>query len=118
MEETGYQNIDEYIALFPPDVAQRMIQIRKLIRETSPKATEKISWRMPTFYLNGNLIHFAGFKSHIGIYPGAEGVAAFEDRLADYHHSKGAIQLPHGKPLPMDLIRDIVKFRTAQNEGL
>jgi uncharacterized protein YdhG (YjbR/CyaY superfamily) len=104
-------SIDEYIASFPDDVQKRLRQIRKTIRKAAPSAIEKISWAMPTFWQKENLIHFAAMKNHIGIYPGAEGVEAFTSELVDYKTTKGAIQLPNGKPLPLDLIDRIVRFR-------
>lgn len=108
--------IDEYIKEFSLEEQTRLNEIRKIIKEASPKAIEKISWGMPTFYLNGNLVHFAQHKSHIGFYPGESGVACFEDRLQDYKHSKGAIQFPNNKQLPKKLIEDIVHFRTEEQD--
>lgn len=115
MEENkpGYSTIDEYIALYPPEVQEKLQAIRKVIRESAPDATEKISWRMPTFYMNGNLIHFAAFKNHIGLYPGASGIANFEYRFTEYKSSKGAVQFPMNKPLPFELITEIVRFCVA-----
>lgn len=107
-----YNNIDEYIESFPKEVQDRMQQIRLIIRENAPEAIEAITWRMPTFKFNGsNLIHFAAFKKHIGIYPGAEAIIVFEKELSSYKTSKGAIQLPLDKPIPADLIKNIVKYR-------
>ena len=108
-------SIDEYIALFPNEVQARLQEIRQVIHEAAPEAAEKISWQMPTFYLHSNLIHFAAFKKHIGLYPGAEGIEAFVGEFSDYKWSKGAVQLPMDKPLPVDLIRRIVAFRVAVN---
>ena len=107
--------IDAYIAQYPKDRQAVLQQMREMIREAAPEATEKISWRMPTFYINGNLVHFAMFKHHIGLYPGASGVAQFEAKLSEYKHSKGAIQFPLDKPLPKELIQEIVKFRLKEN---
>ena len=117
MEEnkSTYKNIDEYIALFTPEVQEKLKEMRTLIHETAPEATEKISWQMPTFFLHGNLVHFAAFKKHIGFYPGADGVACFTDELTDYSYSKGAIQFPLTKPIPADLVRKIIRFRMEQN---
>lgn len=116
MEENKleFETIDEYIALYPSEVQEKLQAIRKVIRESAPDATEKISWRMPTFYMNGNLIHFAAFKNHIGIYPGPSAVANFQDTFKEYKSSKGAVQFPMNKPLPFDLITDIVRFRVAE----
>ncbi len=105
--------IDEYIALQPADVQPLLQNIRETIRAAAPEATEKISWRMPTFWQGENLIHFAAFKSHIGLYPGAEAVEVFAGRLTGYKTSKGAIQLPLGKPIDYQLIADIVRWRVG-----
>ncbi len=116
-EERGYSNIDEYIALYEGDVKERMEVLRAVIHECAPEATEKISWDMPTFYQNGNLVHFAAATRHIGLYPGASGVENFVEKLdaMGLKHSKGAIQMPNSKPLPLDLVREIVTFRVAEN---
>ncbi len=118
MEEKnlGYTTIEEYIALQPEEVHPVLRELWSVIRSCVPEGTEeKISWRMPTFALYGNLIHFAAFKNHVGLYPGSEGVEAFADRLEGYKNSKGAIQFPFSKPMPYDLIRDIVKYRVSEN---
>jgi len=114
-EKKSPATIDEYIALYPEEVRARMSRLRQVIREAAPEAQEKISWQMPTFVLHGNLIHFAAFKSHIGIYPAPTGILAFEDELAQYPKSKGAIQFPHGKPIPYELIGRIVRYRAEEN---
>ena len=111
------QDIDAYIAQYPKEMQKRLALIRKTIKKAAPKAIEKISWGMPTFWQKGNLIHFAMAKSHIGLYPGVEGVAAFAEELSEYKTSKGAIQLPHAKELPLDLISRITQFRVKQTEG-
>lgn len=107
--------IDEYIAQFSPEIREILHSLRKVIRETAPDAGEKISYQMPTFTLNGNLVHFAAFKNHIGFYPAPSGIEAFKDKLAVYKTSKGAVQFPIGKPLPFDLIKEIVAFRVLEN---
>ncbi len=107
--------IDEYIAQYPENLQKKLHEIRRIIRANAPEATEIISWRMPTFYQHGNLVHFAMHKTHVGLYPGADGVAFFEERLGEYKHSKGAIQFPLDQPLPEKLIADIVAFRVKQN---
>lgn len=107
-------SIDEYIAAQSEDVRPLLQGIRETIRTAAPEATEKISWRMPTFWQGENLIHFAAFKKHIGLYPGGEATAEFAERLACYKTSKGAIQLPLGKPIDYELIRDIVQWRVKQ----
>lgn len=111
-----FSNIDEYIALYPPELQQRLQQLRQVIRDAAPDATERISWQMPTFYLHGNLVHFAMHKTHVGFYPGADGVAAFQKQLAAYKTSKGAVQFPLSQPIPFDLVTEIVQFRVAENQ--
>ncbi len=110
------RTIDEYIAVFPRDIQERLVQMRATIKSAAPDATEKISYRMPTFFLNGNLVHFAAFKNHIGFYPTASGVAHFSTELASYQTSKGAIQFPLDQPIPFDLVARIVKFRVMENQ--
>ncbi len=111
------KNIDEYISQFPPEIQSVMQTVRLAIREAAPQASEKLSWQMPTFYHHGNLIHFAGNKNHLGIYPGASGVEHFLPELTEYKTSKGAIQFPYARPLPLELIQRIVRFRVAENEA-
>lgn len=111
----AYRTIDEYIEKFPGDVQQKLEQIRELIRRNAPGAEEAISYGIPTFKLKGNLVHFAAFKEHLGFYPGATGIEAFGDQLGKYHTSKGTVQFPLDKPIPVKLIADIVKFRVQQN---
>jgi uncharacterized protein YdhG (YjbR/CyaY superfamily) len=110
-------DIDAYIAQYPEEIKQRLTQIRRTIQKAAPKATEKISWSMPTFWQKKNLIHFAVAKNHIGLYPGADGVAAFAEELEAYVTTKGGIQLPHKKELPLDLIARITSFRVKQVEN-
>lgn len=107
-------NIDEYIGAQPEDVQPLLQRIRETIRAAAPEATEKISWQMPTFWLGENLIHFAAFKRHIGLYPGGEATGIFAERLAGYKTSKGTIQLPLGKQIDYELITDIVRWRVEQ----
>jgi uncharacterized protein YdhG (YjbR/CyaY superfamily) len=113
----AYKNIDEYISNFPEEVQVKLQQIRALISRHASGAREAISYGIPTFKLNGNLVHFAAFKAHLGFYPGASGIEAFGDQLGNYHTSKGTVQFPLDKPLPVKLIADIVKFRVQQNLG-
>ena len=110
-----FRTIDEYIATFPEDIQEKLKQIRATIKAAAPDATEKISYQMPTFFLNGNLVHFAAFKNHIGFYPAASGVAHFMAELGSYQTSKGAIQFPLGQPIPFDLVTRIVQFRVTEN---
>ena len=116
-EKLAYSTIEEYIDLFPDDIQIILKRIRRTIHEAAPDATQKISWQMPTFWQKENLIHFAVAKNHIGIYPGASGVAAFADKAKDYKTSKGAIQLPISQPIPYDLISEITRFRVKEVEG-
>ena len=108
-------SIDTYIAQFPDDVQARLQKLRTTILNLAPGATEAMSYQIPTFKLNGNLVHFAAFKKHIGFYPGATGIAAFQDELAGYKTAKGSVQFPLDQALPLDLVKRIVKFRVAQN---
>jgi len=110
-----FNSIDEYIGLYPSEIQDILTTLRKVIKESAPEATEKISYQMPTFAMHGNLVHFAAYKNHIGFYPAASGVAAFTDKLVEYKTSKGAIQFPIDKPLPYELIREIVQFRVDEN---
>ena len=108
-------SIDEYISDFPANTQTILTELRQTIQKAAPEATEKISWGMPTFYLKGNLIHFAAHKKHIGLYPGAEEIEYFIKDLQDYKTSKGAIQLPLDKPLPLVLITKITEFNIERN---
>ena len=114
---TGFQSIDEYIAGFPPAIQARLESVRATIKAAAPDATERISYQMPTFWLNGNLVHFAALKNHIGFYPTPSGIDAFKDETSMYKSTKGALQFPLDQPLPLDLIRRIVEFRVAENRG-
>ncbi len=107
--------IDEYIAQYPTDIRARLESLRKVIRETAPESGEKISYNMPTFTLNGNLVHFAAHKNHIGFYPTPSGIEEFRVKLSECKSSKGAVQFPNDRPLPLDLIREIVAFRVSEN---
>jgi len=112
---TEITTIDEYIREFPAGVRPILEKVRATIRQAAPEAIEKISYRVPTFWYNGNLVHFGGFKSHVGFFPTASGVAAFEKELQRYKHAKGSIQFALDEPMPIDLITRIVKFRVTQN---
>jgi uncharacterized protein YdhG (YjbR/CyaY superfamily) len=106
--------IDDYIAGYPPEIRKRLSAMRATIRKHAPKAEERISYRIPTFYCGGNLVHFAAFDRHVGFYPGASGIAAFKKALASYKSAKGSVQFPHSEPLPLDLVGEIVRFRVAE----
>ena len=107
--------IDDYIAQFPPEVQEMLQELRATIQTAAPEATEAISYQMPTFKLYGNLVHFAAYKNHIGFYPVPTGIAAFQEELSVYKQGKGSVQFPLNQPLPLDLIRRIVRFRVAEN---
>jgi len=115
MAKTNFQSIDEYIATFPKEIQKILMEIRDTIKAAAPDAEEKISYQMPTFFLNGNLIHFAAFKNHIGIYPTPSGTEAFKRELSKYQGAKGSVRLPIDEPMPLKLITRIVKFRVAEN---
>ncbi len=111
------ESIDEYIATFPQEVQATLEKLRQTIRKAAPDAIEKISYQMPTFYLNGNLVHFAAFKNHIGFYPAPSGITAFQDELKKYKTSKGAIQFPIDAVIPHALVNKIVAFRVKENSA-
>ena len=107
--------IDEYIADFPTDVQERLQKVRAAIKKVAPQAEETIKYQMPTFMLAGNLIYFAGYNNHIGLYPGSSPIEAFKDELTRYQTSKGTVQLPLDKPIPVGLIGRITKFCVKRN---
>ncbi len=115
MAKTTPNEIDKYIAAFPKEVQEILNILRAVIRETAPEAEETINYQIPTFTLNGNLVHFAGFKQHIGFYPTPSGIEKFKKELSAYKGAKGSVQFPIDKPLPLGLVRRIVKFRVAEN---
>jgi uncharacterized protein YdhG (YjbR/CyaY superfamily) len=106
--------IDEYITHFPPATQQALREVRETIRAAAPDATEKISYRIPTFVLNGNLVHFAGFTHHVGFYPTPSGIEHFKDELTGYTQGTGSVQFPLDEPIPHDLIGRIVEFRVQE----
>lgn len=107
--------IDAYIAGFPPQTQQILNDLRAAIHEAVPGAVEKISYQMPTFYLHGNLVHFAAYEHHIGFYPAPSGIEHFKAELSAYPTSKGAVRFPIDQRMPLDLICEIVRFRAAEN---
>ena len=115
MKTKQARNIDEYIADFPKDVQERMEKVRAAIKKAAPDAEEAIKYLIPTFVLNGNLIHFAGYQNHIGLYPGSRAIEEFKDELTKYRISKGTVQLPLDKPLSVGLIGRITKFCVKRN---
>src|SRR6516162_8008107 len=113
-ESASPNKIDEYIAGFPADVQRVLQEMRRIVRAAAPDAAEAIKYRMPTFVLNGNLVHFAAFEKHIGFYPTPSGIEAFKEELSAYHTAKGSVQFPLDKPVPFKLIRKIVEFRVKE----
>ena len=111
----GITSIDEYIAAFPAEVQEKLRAMRATIHAAAPEATEKISYGMPTFFLEGNLVYFAAFKQHIGFYPAPQGIEEFARELSVYKGAKGSVQFPLDQPLPLDLVSRIVKFRASEN---
>lgn len=110
-----YDTVPAYIAAYDGELRERMEKMRALILACSPEISEKISWGMPTFVLNGNLVHFSAAKHHLGFHPSPEAIVAFRERLGAYQCSKGTVQFPYDKPMPYDLIRDMVMFRVREN---
>ena len=106
--------VDEYIAAFPQDVQDVLGQVRATIRQAAPDAEEAIKYRIPTFVLNENLVHFAALQNHIGFYPTPSGIEQFKHELAGYKFAKGSVQFPLGKPMPLSLIEKIVRFRVNE----
>ena len=115
MKSTHAENIDAYIAEFPKDTQKILKELRATIKKAAPKAEEAIKYAIPTFVLNGNLVHFAAYKTHIGFYPAPMGIEAFKKETAQYEAGKGTLQFPLDKPIPLNLITKIVKFRVEQN---
>ena len=112
---TAPKNVDEYIARFSDDVQQLLTQMRTTIRKAAPAAEEEIKYQLPTFMLNGNLVHFGAFKKHIGFYSMPSGTEKFRAELSDYENAKGSVQFPFNKPIPLGLVSRIVKFRVQEN---
>lgn len=109
------ESIDEYIGNYPEEIQFLLKSIRIAIRKSAPDAKEAIKYSIPTYTLNGNLVHFGASKNHIGFYPAPSGISAFRKELSQYKVSKGAIQFPFNKKLPLSLISRIVKFRVKEN---
>jgi len=110
-------SIAEYIRTFPKDVQEKLQALRKTIKKAAPGAEETISYGIPTFDLGGHLVHFAAYKKHIGFYPASSGIRAFKKELSLYKTSRSTVQFPLDKPLPLALIKKIVRFRVAENNG-
>jgi uncharacterized protein YdhG (YjbR/CyaY superfamily) len=109
------RSIDEYIAAAPKNLQETLQELRRSIKEAAPQAEEVISYQMPAFKLNGILVWFAVYKDHIGFYPKASAIEAFKEKLSAYQTSKGTVQFPLNKPLPLDLIKEIVYFRLKED---
>jgi uncharacterized protein YdhG (YjbR/CyaY superfamily) len=107
--------IDEYIAGFDPVIQKTLNELRNFIKKEAPEATEKISYGMPTFYLDGNLVHFAAFKDHYGFFPTPSGIDKFEKELAPYRSGKGTLRFPIDRPIPWDIIKKVIRFRVEEN---
>lgn len=109
------ETIDEYISEFPKETQKILERIRKTVRKAAPNAVEAIKYNIPTFVLNGNLVHFGAFKNHVGFYPAPTGIKEFEKELSIYKQGKGSAQFPLDQPMPLNLITKIVEFRVKQN---
>ncbi len=115
VEKEPPQTIDAYIAAFPEAVQEKLAALRLTIREAAPDAEETITYQIPTFKLNGNLVHFAAYKTHIGFYPAPSGIEAFKKDLAPYATAKGSVRFPLDESIPFDLVSRIVAYRVAEN---
>jgi uncharacterized protein YdhG (YjbR/CyaY superfamily) len=111
------EKIDQYISGFPEEIQEILQRMREAIRQAAPEAEETISYGIPTFKLNGNLVHFAGYQNHIGFYPGTSGIQAFAKEFKGLKQAKGSVQFPLDKPIPYALIKRVVKFRVKENTG-
>jgi uncharacterized protein YdhG (YjbR/CyaY superfamily) len=115
MISKNYTSVDEYIKTFPKEVQDILENIRHTIRMAAPEAEEAISYQIPTFKLNGNLVYFAGWKNHVAFYPSSSAIKMFSEELSSYETSKGTIKFPLDKPIPFSLITKITKFRVKEN---
>jgi len=116
MKIEAYETIDEYLANFTGETLKKLQTIRTTVKEVAPEAKEKISYGIPTFTLNGNLVHFAGYDTHIGFYPGSGPIEKLADNLKDYKTSKGTVQFPLDKPLPLPLIHQLIEISVERNK--
>lgn len=107
--------VDQYIAQYPEEMQERLKALRTAIHEAVPDLTESMAWKMPTFKKQGSVIHFAVQTRHIGLYPGSEAVEVFAPKLTDYKTTKGGIQLPHTKPLPLALVKELAAYSAEEN---
>jgi uncharacterized protein YdhG (YjbR/CyaY superfamily) len=109
------ENFERYFAAFPKETQTILQQLRETIHKAAPQATEKISYAMPTFFLHGNLVHFAAYQNHIGFYALPSGNEAFRNEISKYRSGKGSVQFPIDEPMPLELIAKIVQFRVEEN---
>lgn len=118
LQSDSYKDVDEYLASFDGDTFKKLVAIRRTIKEIVPReTTEKISYGVPTYYLDGNLVHFAGYKTHISFYPGSVAIEEFKDELSGFDISKGTIRFSLKKPIPFDLIRKITTVCLEHNQS-
>ncbi len=116
--KTGFPSVEEYIASFPADIQSLLNQMRETIARAAPEADQTINYGMPTFTYKGkNLVHFAAATKHIGFYPTPSAISHFEEGIKDYKHSKGAVQFPLDKPLPLELVERMTSFRVTELGG-
>lgn len=109
------QTIDEYICTFPDNIQKILEKIRQAIKDAAPDAEETISYQIPTFKFHGNLVHFGAFKNHIGFYPTPDGLEKFKKEFSVFKSSKGAVQFPIDKPIPLQLVGKVVRYRVKEN---
>ena len=114
-QKSNFKTINEYIKIFPKDIQKILEMVRQTIKKAAPEAEEAISYQMPTFKLNVNLVHFAAFKNHIGFYPTPSGTKEFKKEISVFRSGKGSIQFPIDKPMPLSLIKKIVKYRVKES---
>jgi uncharacterized protein YdhG (YjbR/CyaY superfamily) len=113
---TKFKSVDEYLSVFPANTKAVLQEMRNTIKKAAPQAEEVISYNMPAYKLNGILVYFAGYANHVGFYPTASGMEAFKQEFSGYKNSKGAVQFPIDRPLPLALITKVVKFRISQTQ--
>lgn len=118
MQKNNLNSVDTYISTFPKNIQILLQSIRKTIQKSAPDAEETIKYGIPTYVLHGNLVHFGGYKNHIGFYPAPSGISTFKDKLSAYKTAKGSVQFPIDKPLPVELITKIIKYRVKENLGI
>ena len=109
------ESVDQYIEGFPPEVRKKLEELRRIVREEAPGAEEGISYGMPTYRSKGNLVHFAAYGDHIGLYPAPSAIEAFAERLRPFSTSKGTVRFPLDRPIPYELVREMVRFRVHEN---